>query len=137
MTQTPPAQRPGVNETDPRVQLATERTILAWMRTGLALMAFGFVIARFSLVLTSLGLQVDGWLKLQATGIGVLLVVLGVVANVGAPFHYRSYYRRLNRLEAQPFSAWSLTFFVAYSVGVIGVALLIYLISVDFLMVKP
>lgn len=124
----------GVNEADPRVQLATERTVLAWMRTGLALMAFGFVIARFSLVLASLGVEMNQWLQLQATVIGVLLVVLGVVANVGAPLHYRHYYQRIHRREAQPFSAWSLTFFVSYSVGVIGVGLLVYLLSVELLM---
>ena len=103
------------------------------MRTGLALMAFGFVLARFSLVLASVGVTVEPWLKIQSTAIGVLLVVLGIVANVGAPLHYRHYYHRINRREAKPFSAWSLTFFVAYSVGVIGVALLVYLLSVDLL----
>lgn len=123
---------PSVNEADPRVQLATERTILAWMRTGLALMAFGFVLARFTLVLNSLGITVAPWLKLQSTVLGILLVILGVIANTGAPLHYRHYYRRINRSHAQPFSAWGLTFFVAYSVGIIGAALVVYLVSVDF-----
>src|SRR4029453_15772289 len=40
-----------MDEPDPRVYFAAERTFLAWIRTGLALMGFGFVVARFGLFL--------------------------------------------------------------------------------------
>ena len=67
------AHRTDVNESDPRVQLAVERTLLAWMRTGLALMAFGFVVARFALILQTLGVKTSPFFTIKATVIGILL----------------------------------------------------------------
>ena len=121
----------GVPETDARVQLATERTLLAWMRTGLALMAFGFVVARFSLIMQSLGVTTSQFFTIKATILGVVLIVLGVIANIGAPMHYRKYFLRIDRRDVVQFTAWSLTMFVAYALAFIGIALAIYLLLVD------
>ena len=123
---------PGVPETDLRVQLATERTLLAWMRTGLALMAFGFVVARFSLVMESMGVRTSEFLTLKATIIGVILVALGITVNIAAPVHYRAYFKRIDENGKNSFIAWSLTMFVAYSMAVLGIALAIYLLLVEF-----
>lgn len=121
----------GTPEFDPRVQLATERTLLAWIRTGLAMMAFGFVVARFSIFLQALGVKSSQISPVQATILGVVMVGLGIVINVVAPFHYRSYYRRIRASGARQYSAWSLTVFIALALAVVGTVLLLYLVMVD------
>ncbi len=121
----------GIAERDPRVQMAAERTMLAWIRTGLALMAFGFVVARFALIMQTLGLTTHPFLTLSATIIGVVMVLLGIIASAGAPWHYRKYFNRIRTQREQPFAAWSLVMFVAYATAVIGASLAIYLLIVD------
>ncbi len=39
-----------LDECDPRVFFAAERTLLAWLRTGLTIIAIGFLISRFGLL---------------------------------------------------------------------------------------
>ena len=129
--QTETSDRKVIPEHDPRVQMAAERTVLAWIRTGLAFMAFGFVIARFALVLQTLGLTTSPFLNIKATIIGVMLVCLGVITTAAAPNHYRQYFRRINESE-QRFAASSMVVFVAYGASLIGVALTVYLMFVDF-----
>lgn len=118
-------------ESDPRVQLATERTLLAWIRTGLALMAFGFVVARFALLLQAMGVKTSPFFSVKATILGVLLVALGIIVNVIAPLHYRRYYRRIREAGAMQYSASALSTFVAYTLALIGIVLVIYLVVVD------
>ncbi|MDA8563197.1 DUF202 domain-containing protein [Mariniblastus sp.] len=120
-----------IPEYDPRVQMAAERTVLAWIRTGLALMAFGFVVARFALVLQTLGLTTSPFLNMKATIIGILLVCLGVFTTAAAPNHYRRYFRRINKSD-QRFAASSMVVYVAYGAALIGFALVVYLMLVDF-----
>ena len=127
-----PVNGGGIPESDPRVQLATERTLLAWVRSGLALMAFGFVVARFALIIKTLGMDTHAYLTLEATVIGVLMILLGVVATAGAPWHYRLYFRRIREHCRRPFAATWLVMFVAYATAAIGVVLAVYLIFVDF-----
>ncbi len=128
----PPRTQPGVSEHDARVQMAAERTLLAWVRTGLALMAFGFVVAKFALIMASFGVRIDSLAADKANLIGVLLVVLGVFSSAGAPFHYRKYFARIRRGGTRPFAAWTLVMLVAYSTAIIGIALAIYLLMLDF-----
>lgn len=111
--------------------MAAERTLLAWIRTGLALMAFGFVVARFALILQSLGIKKSPFFTINATVIGVLMVLLGVVATTGAPWHYRNYFKRIGVQVERPFAAWSLVVFVAYATALIGAMLAVYLLFVD------
>ncbi|QEG23727.1 YidH family protein [Mariniblastus fucicola] len=118
-------------EDDPRVQMAAERTVLAWIRTGLALMAFGFVIARFALVMQSLGVNTSVLLIVKATVIGVLLVCLGVVTTAAAPYHYHKYFRRIGQSDNR-FAASTLVVFVSYGAALVGVALAMYLLFIDF-----
>lgn len=125
------AVKPDVSESDPRVQMAAERTLLAWIRTGLALMAFGFVVARFALILQTLGLKTSSFFTIKATILGLLMVMLGVVATAGAPWHYRNYFKRIEVKGQRPFAAWSLVVFVAYATSLIGVVLAVYLLIVD------
>ena len=126
----------GIPESDPRVQLATERTLLAWIRSGLALMAFGFVVARFALIVQTLGVHTNTYLTFEATAIGVLMIILGVVATAGAPWHYRLYFRRIREHCRRPFAATWLGVFVAYATATIGIVLAVYLVFVDLSQVK-
>ncbi len=78
---------------DPRVALAVERTYLAWVRTALAMMGFGFVVARFALFLNETGgkeaATVPELVPHPSVWMGILLVVGGVVVQIGAMVRYR------------------------------------------------
>ena len=126
-----PKQLTRITNSDPRVQMAAERTLLAWIRTGLAMMAFGFVVARFALVLQTLGAKTNFAFSVSGTVIGILMVLLGSVASGGAAFHYRIYYRGLIRDGQQPFTPWLLAVYVAIAIAVIGMLLIVYLVFVD------
>jgi len=68
---------------------------------------------------------------MKATIIGVMLVCLGVVTTAAAPNHYRKYFRRINESD-HGFAASFMVVFVAYGAALIGVALVVYLMFVDF-----
>jgi putative membrane protein len=125
-----PTAKSVIPDGDPRVQLATERTVLAWLRTGLALMAFGFVVARFALILQTLGINTNTMVSLSATLIGIFMVLLGAIANAGASLHYRKYFRDVVNSGQQPFTAWSLAIWVAIASALIGFLLIVYLLLV-------
>lgn len=117
---------------DPRVHLAAERTLLAWVRTGLALMGFGFVVARFGLFLQqspvadakadSAGSPVSLW-------IGVLLVALGVGANLAAAVRHYAFIKALQRgTPRQARGRMALAF--ATAVGLLGIGIAAYLLDI-------
>ncbi len=125
-----PTAKSVIPDGDPRVQLATERTVLAWIRTGLALMAFGFVVARFALILQTLGINTNTLYSLSATLIGIFMVLLGAIANAGASLHYRKYFRDVVQSGQQPFTASALAIWVAIASALIGFLLIVYLLLV-------
>lgn len=114
--------------------LAAERTLLAWIRTGLALMGFGFVVARFGLFLQQLHTlqsvpseQSYGW----SLWFGTALLAVGVIVNVFAGWHHVRLVRALDRGEASPSRPSTQAVVVAFFLALVGLAMTIYLISVQ------
>lgn len=116
---------------DARYDWAAERTLLAWVRTGLAMMGFGFVVARFGAFLRALGHSAPGLLPDQGQSsasvvAGLLMVVLGMGANIEAVRRFLSNHRALTRgqpVDPSPAGPATLAIFVA----VIGAALALLL----------
>jgi putative membrane protein len=121
-----------VAPTDPRVQLAAERTLLAWVRTGLSLMGFGFVVARFGLFLHELaaghGEPVHS--RGGSLWIGVALVALGVMVLVVSASRYRVYSATLSegRIGKPPGALFGIA--VTLVLAAAGVAMVAYLLSI-------
>ena len=76
-------------ESDPRVQLAFERTFLAyertriaWVRTALALIAFGFAIAKFFQYLREK--QGETATLMSPRAVGLLMITIGLVSLIPA-----------------------------------------------------
>jgi putative membrane protein len=113
--------------------LAAERTLLAWIRTGLALMGFGFVVARFGLFLQQLQ-AVRGALPRESYGLslwfGTALIAVGVLVHVMAGVHHLQLVRSLARGEPPTAHSTTQAVAVAFLLGLVGLAMAVYLISV-------
>jgi len=68
--------------TDPRIYMASERTMLAWVRTAIALIVFGFVIEKFEFFLLQLEQIFNIHTKSEHKGlfgVGILIIILGLI----------------------------------------------------------
>jgi len=122
-------ERLAVQEQDPRVYLAVERTFLAWIRTGLALMGFGFVVARFGLFLRELGVASDNGNESPGVSLwaGTALVCIGVIVDVACSVRYIRTIRELNSGRYAVGRASALGIALAAMLALIGIAVSSYL----------
>jgi putative membrane protein len=111
---------------------ANERTFLAWVRTAIAVMAFGFVIERFDLFLQVAAPQ----LALQkfaphgqafANAAGLAFIAIGVVMIVIAGFRFVKTGKDIESEEAMPSAGERFDLALAVLIGLLGVALFLYL----------
>ena len=105
---------------DPRVLFAAERTLLAWVRTAAGLMALGFFIDRAALV--------SGNHRAYAVLIGLGFLLVGVLLSAVSVVQYRMSLASLRPAEIPPGYWVNLSVFTSIAVGLLGLALAVYVI---------
>ena len=117
---------------DPRIYWAKERTFLAWVRTGLALMGFGFVVARFGLFLGlvhSKGTEITDPHSGISLWLGTLLVLMGVILELGATIDYIQFGQRLKRGQPKAPTLSKLGVTTAFGLVLFGLVLAVHLVA--------
>jgi uncharacterized membrane protein YidH (DUF202 family) len=127
----------GLNPTDPRVdlarnrtglaayrtELALDRTTLAWVRTTLTMASFGFgMVAFFRTIQERSPSEESLRLYRGAIRMGTALILLGIAATVLAGLSHWSTLRRLRRGETPVLRQWPLSLTVAFLSAIIGLA---------------
>ena len=106
-----------------RTKLALDRTTLAWIRTTLTMATFGFGTVGFFRSLRESSPDPNSVrLHEGAIQFGAGLVLLGIVATVLAGLSHWFTLRRLNRGEMPVVSQWPLTITVAFLLALMGLA---------------
>ena len=111
---------------------ANERTFLAWVRTAIAVMAFGFVIERFDLFLQlaapQLALkQVAPHGQMFANLAGLAFIAIGVMMIALSGIRFVKTARGIESDDAVPSPGERLDLALAVLLGLLGVALFLYL----------
>jgi putative membrane protein len=111
---------------------ANERTFLAWVRTAIAVMAFGFVIERFDLVLElaapQLALkQVAPHGQMFANVAGLAFIAIGVLMIALAGIRFVKTAKGIESDAAVPSPGERIDLALAVLLGLLGVALFLYL----------
>jgi putative membrane protein len=111
---------------------ANERTFLAWVRTAIAVMAFGFVIERFDLFLQVIapqlaGRQLSGHGQAFANVAGLAFIAIGVIMIGLASFRFFKTGKDIESEEDVPSSGAQFDVALATLIGLLGVALFLYL----------
>ncbi len=85
-------------------------------------MGFGFIVARFSIRPEMRTPEISLW-------IGLALVVLGVLVNLGASFQYSKNIKLLKNLKPISEEALPMGRILSFILAFIGIALVSYLVS--------
>jgi putative membrane protein len=102
-----------------RTKLALDRTTLAWVRTALTMASFGFGLVGFFRSLREHSPSPEtARLHQGAIHFGVALVVLGTVATVLAGVSHWFTLRRLRREEPLLLTRWPLTVTVGFLLAI-------------------
>jgi putative membrane protein len=118
-----------MDESDPRIYFAAERTLLAWLRTGLTVIGLGFLVARFGLFLRLVQRPTAVVsVPLSSAVIGVGLVLLGTAMIAGSAWQHMRFARGLAEGQ-RPSRYWMMyVVWVSALVAGSGVALAVYLL---------
>jgi putative membrane protein len=104
-----------------RTQLALDRTTLAWVRTALAMTSFGFGMVAFFRSLRQQNPDAETiQLHHDAIAMGTALIVLGIASLVLAGGSHWLNLRRLQQGDLQTLSQWPLSVSVAMLVAILG-----------------
>jgi putative membrane protein len=104
-----------------RVKLALDRTMLAWVRTSLAMASFGFgMVAFFRALRAIVHTPEAARLHEGAIRFGTALLLLGLVAMVGAGVTHWRAVRKLERGEPLALHRWPLSVTLGLLIALIG-----------------
>jgi inner membrane protein YidH len=120
-----------LDQCDPRVFFAAERTLLAWLRTGLTIIAIGFLISRFGLFVQFLSAQTPSVthhanVTIPAT-LGIIFVIIGSVAIASAAIQHKRFVATLSATSLPSAYSGQLAFILSMLTAVLGMALAAYL----------
>lgn len=114
---------------DPRTILANERTFLSWLRTGVSLMAFGFVVSKFDLFVRLHIVHLAHPTPFNETFLGLLWVGAGILVIGIAALHF--HITREHIFQHRPLPKSALPTLLAIVLGVLGLAVFLYLVMVS------
>ena len=113
---------------DPRVLFAAERTLLAWNRTSISLMAFGFVVERFGLFLQISGRdEIKMFQRHFSFFVGISFVLLGALIAIYSIWQHKRILKTVRSVEIPAGYHLNAGMVVNGIIGVLGIALSIYL----------
>ncbi len=120
-----------VDNCDPRVFFAAERTLLAWLRTGLTIMAIGFLVSRFGLFVKIFAAQEPSLAHYASTSLsaamGVSFVIIGSLAIATAALQHRRFIGTLSEQSLPPCYSSKLAVMLSFFVALLGLMLAAYL----------